>query len=130
MSAAELRSLMERAGRSLRSRRNLIDDGDYDFALSRAYFAMFYAAKGRAALSGHQAIASLRHRCGIRPRPGKSRYLSDATSEDVSGGVEDHSMSNYQGVFPSREKSEARLSEASEFVAAVKKHLKEEGVQV
>lgn len=43
---------------------------------------------------------------------------------------EDRSKSDYQGVFPCREKSESRLSEASEFVAAVKQYLKEEGVQV
>jgi uncharacterized protein (UPF0332 family) len=35
---------MRRAERSLRSARNLLDDGDHDFAISRAYYAMFYAA--------------------------------------------------------------------------------------
>ena len=44
MSEKELQSLMERARRSLRSARNLLDDGDHDFAISRAYYAMFYAA--------------------------------------------------------------------------------------
>lgn len=44
MSDAEIASLMERARRSLRSARNILDDGDHDFAVSRGYFAMFYAA--------------------------------------------------------------------------------------
>ena len=44
MSEKELQSLMQRARRSLRSARNLLDDGDHDFAMSRAYYAMFYAA--------------------------------------------------------------------------------------
>ena len=44
MSEKELQSLMQRAHRSLRSARNLLDDGDHDFAMSRAYYAMFYAA--------------------------------------------------------------------------------------
>jgi len=44
VSQKELQSLMERARRSLRSARNLLDDGDHDFAMSRAYYAMFYAA--------------------------------------------------------------------------------------
>jgi uncharacterized protein (UPF0332 family) len=35
---------MERARRSLTSAGNLLHDGDHDFAMSRAYFAMFYAA--------------------------------------------------------------------------------------
>ena len=47
MSEAELVSLMDRARRSLRSARNILDDGDHDFAVSRAYFAMFYAASAR-----------------------------------------------------------------------------------
>jgi uncharacterized protein (UPF0332 family) len=42
--AKELQSLMKRAHRSLRSARNILDDGDHDFAISRAYYAMFYAA--------------------------------------------------------------------------------------
>lgn len=44
MNQKELQSLMERARRSLRSARNILDDGDHDFAMSRAYYAMFYAA--------------------------------------------------------------------------------------
>ena len=34
MSEKELQSLMQRARRSLRSTRNLLDDGDHDFAMS------------------------------------------------------------------------------------------------
>ena len=44
MSREEIESLMRRAERSVRSARNLLDDADDDFALSRAYYAMFYAA--------------------------------------------------------------------------------------
>jgi predicted nucleotidyltransferase len=39
----EIAALMRRAERSLRSARNLLDDGDHDFAISRAYYAMFSA---------------------------------------------------------------------------------------
>jgi uncharacterized protein (UPF0332 family) len=44
VSRAEIEALVQRAERSLRSARNLLDDGDHDFAISRAYHAMFYAA--------------------------------------------------------------------------------------
>ena len=44
MNLQELQSLVDRARRSLRSARNLLDDGDHDFAMSRAYYAMFYSA--------------------------------------------------------------------------------------
>lgn len=44
MSREEITSRMKKAHRSLRSARNLLEDGDHDFAMSRAYYAMFYAA--------------------------------------------------------------------------------------
>ena len=50
MSREEIQSLMTRAKRSLRSAGNLLNDDDHDFAMSRAYYAMFYAAS--AALRG------------------------------------------------------------------------------
>jgi uncharacterized protein (UPF0332 family) len=54
----EVLSLLDRARRSLRSARNLLEDGDRDFAISRAYYAMFYAA--RAALLSEGIRRSLR----------------------------------------------------------------------
>ena len=49
---------MDRARRSLRSARNILDDGDHDFAVSRAYCAMFYAASAtlRSQISGEPSI--------------------------------------------------------------------------
>ena len=44
MNREEIAALMRRAERSLRSAQNLLDDGDHDFAISRAYYAMFDAA--------------------------------------------------------------------------------------
>lgn len=44
MSHEEIRGLIEKAQRSLRNARNLLDDGDCDFAIARAYYAIFYAA--------------------------------------------------------------------------------------
>lgn len=46
MNREEVQALMVRAQRSLRSARNVLDDGDHDFAISRAYFATFHAADG------------------------------------------------------------------------------------
>lgn len=44
MTAAQ-RSLLAKARRSLDAARRLAEDGDLDFAVSRAYYAMFYAAQ-------------------------------------------------------------------------------------
>lgn len=55
--------LIEKAGRYLRSAEILIQDGDYDSAVSRAYYAMFYAAeaallKKEMTFSSHKAVIS------------------------------------------------------------------------
>jgi uncharacterized protein (UPF0332 family) len=38
----EVQALLKKAGRSLKASKSLIDSGDYDFSISRAYYAMFY----------------------------------------------------------------------------------------
>lgn len=45
MSPKEIRELLDKARRSLHAAERLLRDGDYDFAVSRAYYAMFYAAR-------------------------------------------------------------------------------------
>ncbi len=54
---------IEKAGRYLRSAELLIQDTDYDSAVSRAYYAMFYAAqaallKRGMTFSSHKAVIS------------------------------------------------------------------------
>jgi len=41
----EILKLIEKAERSLEVAKVLLNRGDYDFAISRAYYAMFYCAK-------------------------------------------------------------------------------------
>jgi uncharacterized protein (UPF0332 family) len=41
----EIKALFEKALRSLRASRNLMDYGDYDFSISKAYYSMFYWPK-------------------------------------------------------------------------------------
>lgn len=41
----EIRELFDKAQRSLSAAERLVRDGDHDFAVSRAYYAMFYAAR-------------------------------------------------------------------------------------
>lgn len=45
MSEKEIRELLDKAKRSLHAAERLLLDGDNDFALSRAYYAMFYAVQ-------------------------------------------------------------------------------------
>ena len=60
---SRIQSLIEKARRYLRSTELLIQDGDYDSAVSRAYYAMFYAAeaallKKEMTFSSHKAVIS------------------------------------------------------------------------
>ena len=40
----EIDKLIEKAKRSVEAAKRLLDSGDYDFSVSRAYYAMFYCA--------------------------------------------------------------------------------------
>lgn len=60
---AEQAALLQKAQKSLRAARLLADQGFYDFAVSRAYYAMFYIAEAfllgeGLAFSKHSAVIS------------------------------------------------------------------------
>ena len=125
----ELQSLMERARRSLRSARNIFEDGDHDFAMSRAYYAMFYAAT--AALPS-QGITRTKHSGVIATfgqrlvKPGK---MAAEHQRALQAAFQDRNAGDYSGAFPSREEVEHRLQEAENFILAVTDFLKVEGVE-
>ena len=60
----EIKDLLKKADRYLRSAKILLNDGDYDSCISRCYYAMFYSAeallltKGLKA-SSHKGVISL-----------------------------------------------------------------------
>lgn len=45
MSEKEIAGLLVKARRSIKAAARLLQDGDYDFAVSRAYYGMFYVAQ-------------------------------------------------------------------------------------
>jgi uncharacterized protein (UPF0332 family) len=123
----EIVALMRRAERSLRSARNLLDDGDHDFAISRAYYAMFYAATA-ALLS--QNIKRSKHSgviAAFAQHLVKSGHFTPECHRVLQAAFQDRSEGDYAGVFPSREAVEVRLKEAGEFVGAVTEFLRNAG---
>ncbi len=126
----ELQSLVERARRSLRSARNILDDGDHDFAMSRAYYAMFYAATAALLFQG---ITRSKHSGVIAAfsqhlvKPGK---IAAEHQRTLQVAFRDRSAGDYAGVFPSREEVERRLEEAGNFLQAVVDFLRSEGVEI
>jgi uncharacterized protein (UPF0332 family) len=117
---------MTRAERSLRSAQNLLADGDHDFAMSRAYYAMFYAAS--AALLSRDVERS-KH-SGVIAAFGqhlvKSGPFTVEHQRSLQAAFEDRSEGEYAGAFPSREAVERRLEEAQHFIEAVATFLSSE----
>ena len=78
--------LLRKAQRTLQSARLLLTDGDYDGAVSRAYYAMFYVAEALLLAKGmtfssHSAVISAFGKEFAKPGtiPGEyHRYLLDA----------------------------------------------------
>jgi uncharacterized protein (UPF0332 family) len=59
----EVKELMDKAVRSLKTAENILRDGEVDFAGSRAYYAMFYVAEAlllerNLSFSSHSAVTS------------------------------------------------------------------------
>ncbi len=64
-------SLVQKGRRSLAAARRLLRDGDFDFAASRAYYAMFYLAEALLLSDGfeadsHAGVITLLHRQFVR----------------------------------------------------------------
>ncbi len=129
MNPKELESFVDRARRSLRSARNLLDDGDHDFAMSRAYYAMFYAAT--AALLSLEVKRS-KH-SGVIAAFGQHLVKSGKFTVEHQRALQDAFMDrtagDYAGVFPTRLEVERPLVEADNFVQSVVDFLKDPGVQ-
>jgi len=112
VSREEIEHLVRRVERSIRSARNLLDDGDYDFAMSRAYYAMFYAAT---AVLLSRGITRSKH-SGVISAFGqevvKSGEFSSADQRMLLAAFQDRNEGDYAGVLPSRERVEQRLKDA------------------
>lgn len=85
----EQQALIEKSQRSLEAAQSLVQQGFYDFAVSRAYYAMFYIAE---ALLDHEGLSFSSHSAVISAfglhlaRPEKipssfHRYLIDAQAQ-------------------------------------------------
>ncbi|MCU0425930.1 MAG: HEPN domain-containing protein [Candidatus Kapabacteria bacterium] len=116
--------ILEKADKSLIGSANLIDDGLFEFAVSRAYYAAFYAIEAALITRdittvSHKSIIVLFNRefihTGIMP-PGLNRSLNRLFKERQNA---DYSyLANY-----TREDCELQLQEAKLLVAEVRKYL-------
>lgn len=120
------RAHLEKAAERLRVAEKLFGDGDYEDAVSRAYYAMFHAAK--AALSTVNVFPKTHE--GVVSGFGRMFVLNGIFRRELGKDLADAKAARetYEySVTATVEKSEAEaiLSNAQRFVGAVKKRLEE-----
>lgn len=123
MSEREVRELIAKGERSLRAAQRLPEDGDSDFAVSRADYAMFYAAQAllltrHVRRSKHSAVLSAFNaefvRTGAVP-PDLFALLRD--------GFEDRAEGDYGLAMISDEQARAGIEGAQRFVREIRQRL-------
>lgn len=121
----DISGLLEKAARSLVAAKTLLDAGDFDFAVSRAYYAMFYVAEaallGRGkAFSKHTAIIN-----GFYHEFVATGLLPKELHSDFHHAFENRNIGDYSWMDTFSEADARRLLQNAEaFLAAVKKMIK------
>lgn len=117
-----------RAEKSLDAARSLLKDNFLEDALSRAYYAILHAARAvllaeGVSVSSHRAVRRLFGRHLIKP--GK---LAVRLAKILAEEQDDRFLADYDAWFHAeRERAEKRVSEAAEFLAAIKVFLTSQG---
>lgn len=116
----DITGLQQKAIRSLVAAKKLFDNGDFDFAVSRAYYAMFYIAEaallGRGkAFSKHTAIIN-----GFYHEFVATGVLPKELHHNFHHAFDKRNIGDYSWMDAfSQEDTEKLLSSADSFVAAV-----------
>lgn len=124
MKNREIPDLIQKAERSLRAAKELLDGGYPDFSVSRAYYAMFYAAQAilltkNLAFSKHAAVISAFGKEFI-----KTGILPDILHRNFLDSFDLRHAGDYGAVNSvTKETAATALRNAEDFVEAIKKYL-------
>lgn len=123
---SEIKSLLSRARRYMKSAKLLIEDGDYESAVSRVYYAMFYSVEALLltkglSFSSHKAVISAfgQHfvKTGIFPKD---------MSKTLTKVFEKRQFGDYEFTFViTKEEAEDILKDGRRFIAEIARYLKE-----
>lgn len=124
MSGDDIKALLEKAKESLDVARDLVQGGHFDFAASRAYYAMFYVASALLAHLGqayskHSAVIAAfgREYAKTHKLDGKfHKWLITAQNLRITG---DYGI----GTHVPREQAEAACDWADEFIRAAETYI-------
>jgi uncharacterized protein (UPF0332 family) len=124
----EVMSLVERAKKYLKSSKLLLEEGDYESSVSRAYYAMFYSVEAllltrNLSFSSHKGVIStfgeLFIKTGIFPRE---------MGRELNRAFEKRQLGHYEYTFViSRDEAEEILEKSELFVEKIIQYLSEGG---
>lgn len=116
MSKQEILGLLAKARRSVRAAERLLGDGDFDFAVSRAYYGMFYIAQAllltrEVRRSKHSGVLAAFQEQFVKTGeiPARFFYL-------LRNGFEDRAEGDYGFAEIDRSQAEAAVEAARQFV--------------
>lgn len=120
----EVQAELLRADKSLQAAQSLLEDDFLEDALSRAYYAILHAARAVLLAEGVNVSShrSVRRLFGLHLiKPGT---LAVRLAKILAEEQDDRFLADYDAWFrPERERAEKRVSEAAEFLAAIKTYL-------
>lgn len=123
----DIEKLIQKGERSLKAAQRLYRDGDFDFSVSRAYYAMFYLTEAvlvhkGLSFSKHSAVISAfnQHfiKTGIFPKEFHQWLTSAFEKRQIGDYVYSAEITEYE--------AKQMLSQAEEFLNSLKKIFKEE----
>ena len=129
--SGEIKSLLARSGKYIKSTGLLIKAKDYESAASRAYYAMFYATEAlllakELSFSSHKAVLSAFGEHFV-----KTGIFSKDLSKALTRAFEKRQISDYEFTFVISEKeAKELLEEAENFMASISGYLKKEGYKI
>ena len=129
MSVKEAKSEFIRAQKSLKSGDVLLSHGFYEDAISRAYYAILHSAKASLTLmdinvESHRGVRRLFSQHLI-----KTGKISDKYAKILSAEQDERLKADYDALyFADEEDARECVSDAGEFLAAIKNYLREQGV--
>lgn len=123
MSKKEIAGLLGKARRSIKAAERLLQDGDYDFAVSRAYYGMFYVAQAMLLTrdlrrSKHSGVIAAFQEYFVKPGDVPERFF-----HLLRDGFEDRAEGDYGFVEISRDQAETGIEAARQFVTELGQRL-------
>ncbi len=125
MSREEIAGLLEKSQRSLSAAERLLKEGDRDFAVSRAYYAMFYAAQALLLTGGVRRVKHSGVLSAFNEQFVKTGELPAELFLSLRDGFEDRAEGDYGLAEISDEQVRSGIAGAHEFVKSVSRCIKD-----